>query len=433
MNNGKSLRRVVITGMGAVTPLGLNVQDTWDGLVKGRSGIRNISIFDASTFPTRIAGEVKGFDFDRWRKQDSALSEATRSTFFALQAAEEAFRDSRLRRFNMDPERFGIYFGAGDSGIDFDSFVETVSASFDSEGGVDKGRYLEQSCKRMSGLRELEAQPFMTVTHLARRFDTRGPVSNCLTACAASSQAIGEATEWIRTGQADIVLSGGSHSMIYPLGVAGFSLLTVLSRHNDEPQTSSRPFDKTRDGFVLAEGAGVVILEELEHAKRRKARIHGEVIGYGTTADAYRLTDMDPEGRGACRAIEVAMQKGGLTPADVDYINAHGTATKVNDSLETLAIKKVLGARAYEIPVSSIKSMIGHMIAAAGAIEAITCLLSMRHSMIPPTINYHEPDPDCDLDYVPNTARQAQVDVALSNSFGFGGQNICLALAKYDE
>ncbi|MBI3313221.1 MAG: beta-ketoacyl-[acyl-carrier-protein] synthase II [Candidatus Omnitrophica bacterium] len=427
-------RRVVITGIGAVTPLGLSVADTWKGLLRGQSGIGPITIFDASEFPSRIAGEVKGFDFEKWRRRDPALDHAGRSTFFALKAADEAWRDSHLRPFNINSERFGIYFGAGDSGIDFGSFVKTVSSSLGSNGSVvDKALYLESSAQNMNALRELESQPFMTVTHIARYFDIRGPVCNCLTACAASSQAIGEAAEWIKTGYADVVMSGGSHSMIYPLGVAGFSLLTALSTQNENPRKASRPFDKHRDGFVLGEGAAVVILEELNHALKRGAKIHGEVIGYGSTADAFRLTDMDPEGKEAQRALEIAMRKGGITPEDVDYINAHGTATSVNDSVETVVIKKVMGKRAYSIPVSSIKSMVGHMIAAAGALEAIVCLLAMRDSLIPPTINYEEPDPDCDLDYVPNVLRESSVKVALSNSFGFGGQNICLALKKFSE
>lgn len=432
---GKSVsRRVVITGMGAVTPLGLSVRETWSGLLTGRSGIDKISIFDASEFRTQIAGEVKNFDFNRWRWQDPSLENASRATFFALQAAEEAFKDSHLKRFNIHPERFGIYFGAGDSGIDFDSFVETVSKSFSSEAGmVNKGRYVQASSEHMTGLKELESQPFMTVTHLARRFDIRGPVSNCLTACAASSQAIGEASEWIRRGVADIVMSGGSHSMIYPLGIAGFSLLTALSTRNSEPQRASRPFDKNRDGFVIGEGAGVLILEELSHALKRNARIYAEVVGYGTTADAYRMTDMDPEGKGAARAMEIAMRKAEIRPEDVDYINAHGTATSVNDAIETLVIKKAMGNTAYKIPISSIKSMLGHMIAAAGVVEAVTCVQAMQNRLIPPTINYEEPDPDCDLDYVPNKAREANVEIALSNSFGFGGQNICLALKNYDN
>lgn len=426
-------RRVVITGMGAVCPLGNSVEDIWPALIQGRSGIGPITLFDASCFPTRIAGEVKDFDFDSWIRKDPALKKAFRGTLFALHAAKEAFRDASLKPFNIRSERFGIYFGAGDSGIDFDSFVTTMTESFGQNGEViDKGRYLELSERYMNGIKELESQPFMTVTHLARHFDIRGPVSNCLTACAASSQAIGEACEWIRRGDADLVMSGGSHSMIYPLGLAGFSLLTALSTRNDEPEKSCRPFDNKRDGFVLSEGAGVVILEELEHAKRRKTRIYGEIVGYGSTADAYRLTDMDPEGNGAARAIEIAMEKAGVKPEEVDYINAHGTSTAVNDRIETLAIKKVMGQEAYEIPVSSIKSMLGHMIASAGVLEIIACLLAIRDQLIPPTINYEEPDPECDLNYVPNRALERPVTTALSNSFGFGGQNICLAVKQYE-
>ncbi len=429
-----SKRRAVITGMGIVCPLGNNLHEFWNHLIQGKSGIAPISIFDASQFETRIAGEVKNFDIERWIRKDPALKNAFRGSFFALQAAEEAFINSFLRPFAIDRRRFGIYFGAGDSGIDFDSFVNTMSRSLSSDSGplVNKERYLETAPQHLNAIAELEAQPFMTVTHLARRFDIRGPVSNCLTACAASSQAIGEAAQLIMNDEADIVLSGGSHSMIYPLGIAGFSLLTALSTRNDEPQKASRPFDAHRDGFVLGEGAGVVILEELNHAKQRRARIYGEVCGYGSTSDAYRLTDMDPLGEGASRAMEIAMKKGNIHPKDVDYINAHGTSTQVNDRMETLAIKKVMGKEAYRIPVSSIKSMLGHMIAAAGAVEVIACMLAMRDSVIPPTINYEEADPECDLDYVPNVARSHEMDTVLSNSFGFGGQNICLALRKYE-
>ncbi|HOW87591.1 MAG TPA: beta-ketoacyl-[acyl-carrier-protein] synthase II [Candidatus Omnitrophota bacterium] len=427
-------RRVVVTGMGAVTPLGNSVRDTWLRLTQGKSGIGPITLFDASRFPTRIAGEVKGFSFEKWLERNPPLGCAGRSTFFALQAAAEAYKNAMLEPLSLNPNRFGIYFGAGDSGIDFDPFIKTLVPSF-TEGAteiVDKARYVEGALRNMSALRELESQPFMTVTHLTRLFDIRGPVSNCLTACAASSQAIGEAFEWIRRGDADIVMTGGSHSMIYPMGVAGFSLLTAISTRNHEPEKASRPFDKKRDGFVISEGAGALILEELEHARKRHAAIHGEIVGYGSTADAYRLTDMDPEVRGAARAIEIAMEKACIGPQNIDYINAHGTSTAVNDSLETLAIKKVMGEYARKVPVSSTKSMLGHMIAAAGVVEAIICFLSMRDSIIPPTINYEEPDPECDLDYVPNTARRSNVQIALSNSFGFGGQNICLALRRYD-
>ncbi len=430
-------RRVVVTGVGTVTPLGNSVRDTWLRLIQGKSGVGTITLFDASRFPTRIAGEVKGFSFEKWLERNPPLNCASRSTFFALQAAAEAYKDASLEPLVVNPNRFGIYFGAGDSGVDFGPFIKTLVSSFTKEGVgcadvVDKGKYLQYASKNMSALRELENQPFMTVTHLTRLFDIRGPVSNCLTACAASSQAIGEASEWIRRGDADIMMAGGSQSMIYPMGVAGFSLLTALSIRNHEPEKASRPFDKKRDGFVISEGAGVLILEELEHARKRKASIHGEVVGYGSTADAYRLTDMDPEGRGAARAMEIAMEKACVGPQNIDYINAHGTSTAVNDSLETFVIKKVMGDYAAKVPVSSTKSMLGHMIAAAGGVEAIICLMAMRDSMIPPTINFEEPDPECDLDYVPNTARRSDVKLALSNSFGFGGQNICLALRRYD-
>ena len=429
-------RRVVVTGMGAVTPLGNSVRDTWLRLTQGKSGVGPITLFDASRFPTRIAAEVKGFLFEKWLERNPPLACASRSTFFALQAAAEAYKGAKLEPLVVNPNRFGIYFGGGDSGIDFGPFIKTLVSSFTKDGAgcadiVDKGKYLQCAIKNMSALRELENQPFMTVTHLTRLFDIRGPVSNCLTACAASSQAIGEAFEWIRRGDADVMMAGGSHSMIYPMGVAGFSLLTALSTRNSEPEKASRPFDKKRDGFVIGEGAGVLILEELEHARKRGVPIHGEIVGYGSTADAYRLTDMDPEGRGAARAMEIAMEKACVGPQNVDYINAHGTSTAVNDSLETLVIKKVMGDYASKVPVSSTKSMLGHMIAAAGGVEAIICLMAMRDAMIPPTINYEEPDPECDLDYVPNTARRSEVNVALSNSFGFGGQNICLALRRY--
>lgn len=429
----KGQHRVVITGMGAVTPLGLSVGENWENWIAGKSGIGPISLFDASEFPVRIAGEVHGFDFDSWQNHERGLESAGRSTFFALEAAREAFRGAGLEKDQEDPTRLGLYFAAGDWGINLEGFVQTMSASWGENGKVvDSGKYIARSQDYLEGREEHEIQPFMTVRHLVSQFGIQGPVSNCLTACAASSQAIGEASEWIRRGEADVVLSGGCHSMLHPLGLAGFSLLTVLSKQNDEPQRASRPFDKKRDGFVLSEGAAVVVLEELSHALDRGASIYGEIIGYGSTADAYRLTDMDPEGDGARRAVELALHKAGLTPDEIDYINAHGTATTVNDSIETLVIKKVFGEKAYRIPVSSIKSMLGHLIAAAGATELIACLLSIRDGVVPPTINYEEPDPACDLDYVPNEAREARVDVALSNSFGFGGQNICLIVRRYE-
>jgi 3-oxoacyl-[acyl-carrier-protein] synthase II len=266
---------------------------------------------------------------------------------------------------------------------------------------------------------------------VATLFDAQGPNLNCLTACAASSQAVGEATEIIRRGDADVMLAGGTHSMIHPFGVTGFNLLTALSESNDEPTKASRPFDRLRNGFVLGEGSAMVVLEELEAAKARGARIYGEVAGYGTTADAYRITDIPPDGHGGIAAMRMAIADAGLNPTDIQYVNAHGTSTTVNDRVETRICKEVFGDRAEEVPVSSTKSMMGHLIAAAGVTEMIVCLLAIRDGVLPPTINYENPDPDCDLDYVPNEARPATIQYALNNSFGFGGQNVTLCLAKF--
>jgi 3-oxoacyl-[acyl-carrier-protein] synthase II len=271
----------------------------------------------------------------------------------------------------------------------------------------------------------------MSASHLAEMFNAHGPNLNCLTACAASSQAIGEATEIIRRGDADVMISGGTHSMLHPFGVTGFNLLTALSTRNDCPAAASRPFDRDRDGFVIGEGAGIVILEELERAKRRGAKIYGAITGYGTTADAFRITDTHPNGRGAIACLKQALQNARLNCDQIDYINAHGTSTDVNDRIETFAIKEVFGPPAYKIPVSSTKSMIGHLIAAAGSVEAIVCLLAIRDGVLPPTINYESPDPDCDLDYVPNQAREVPLTHTISNSFGFGGQNISLVISRY--
>jgi len=271
----------------------------------------------------------------------------------------------------------------------------------------------------------------MPAAHLAAMFNAQGPNFNCLTACAASSQAVGEATEMIRRGDADVMLAGGTHSMIHPFGVTGFNLLTALSTSNAEPTKASRPFDAKRDGFVLGEGSAMVVLEELEQARRRGATIYGEVLGYGTTADAYRITDIPPDGHGGIAAMRMAIADAGLRPEQIGYVNAHGTSTTVNDKVETLACKQVFGEYAMKVPVSSTKSMMGHLIAAAGVTEMIVCLLAIRDGVLPPTINYENPDPNCDLDYIPNVAREAQLDYALNNSFGFGGQNVCLCLGRY--
>ncbi|MBI4971734.1 MAG: beta-ketoacyl-[acyl-carrier-protein] synthase family protein [Candidatus Omnitrophica bacterium] len=426
-------RRVVVTGVGIVSPLGNNVKNTWDNMMLGASGVGSITLFEASTFPTKIAGEVKNFNFKPWIDRDKLLARVGRNTQFAVYAAGEAYEDAGLDHFDYDPKRMGIYFAAGDGGVDLKNFIGALCASWGNNGEViDKTDYLKNGVNILNRYAELEQEPCMTLAHLSRLFRVRGPVSNCLTACAASSQAIGEAYETIRRGDADLMLTGGAHSMIHPFGVAGFNLLTALTTKNEDPKKASRPFDFKRDGFVLAEGSGVLILEELENARKRKAKIYGEVVGYGSTADAYRLTDSHPEGRGAIKAMDLAFKSAGIKPEDVGYINAHGTSTVVNDMVETLAIKKTFGDYAYKVPVSSIKSMLGHLIAAAGAVELITSFLVIQKSMIPPTINFEEKDPDCDLDYVPNQAREKKVDTVLSNSFGFGGQNITLLARKFE-
>jgi len=425
-------RRVVVTGMGAITPIGNTVDAMWQVLREGGSGIGRITSFDASKFPTKIAAEVKKFDISRYVDDPSRYAWSGRNITFAIAAATEAVKSSGILDIARDPSRFGVYLGAGEGQQDFPVFMKLVSEA--REGGeIDLERFTQAGLKYLNPQFEMEQEPNMPAGHLAALFNAQGPNLNCLTACAASSQAIGEATEIIRRGDADVMLSGGSHSMIHPFGVTGFNLLTALSTHNDEPTRASRPFDKNRDGFVLGEGAGMLILEDLDHARARGAHIHGEVVGYGTTADAFRITDTHPEGRGAVSCIQMALRDAGLNTDEIDYINAHGTSTDVNDRVETMAIKQALGPSAFETPVSSIKSMMGHLIAAAGSVEAITCLLSIRDHVIPPTINYETPDPECDLDYVPNQARQTRVEAALSNSFGFGGQNISLIFSAFHE
>jgi len=326
--------------------------------------------------------------------------------------------------------RFGVYLGSGEGNQDFQTFATMIAASITPEGTLDLSRYVETGVRVVNPIQELEQEPNMPVGHLAAMFNAQGPNVNCLTACAASSQAIGEATEIIRRDQADVMLAGGTHSMIHPFGVTGFNLLTALSTNNADPTKASRPFDRLRDGFVIGEGAGMIVLEELEHALARGAKIYGEIAGYGSTADAYRITDIHPEGRGAIACMNMAIADAGLQPSDIDYVNAHGTSTTVNDKVESKACREVFSSCASPAPVSSTKSMMGHLIAAAGVTEAIVCLMAIRDQILPPTINYENPDPLCDLDYIPNVARPAKCDVALSNSFGFGGQNISLVVNR---
>jgi 3-oxoacyl-[acyl-carrier-protein] synthase II len=424
-------RRVVVTGLGCVTPVGNDVASMWEALREARCGIGPITHFDASNFPTRFAAEVKNYDFSQYVDDPEQFEFAGRNIRFAVGAAVQAVRDAGILDSRLDPARFGVYLGAGEGQQDFMLFMSMV-AQAQRDGELDLEVFTKYGLERLNPQAELEQEPNMPAGHLAALFNAQGPNLNCLTACAASSQAIGEATEIIRRGDADVMLSGGAHSMIHPFGVTGFNLLTALSTHNDDPKRASRPFDKDRDGFVLGEGAGMLVLEDLDRARDRGAQIYGEVIGYGSSADAYRITDIHPEGRGAIACIKMALRDAELNTDELQYINAHGTSTVVNDKVETMAIKGALAQHAYATPVSSVKSMMGHLIAAAGSVEAITCLLAIRDDILPPTINYDTPDPECDLDYVPNAAREAPVHRALSNSFGFGGQNISLIFSEFN-
>jgi 3-oxoacyl-[acyl-carrier-protein] synthase II len=428
----RASRRVVVTGMGLVTPVGLDVESAWEALREGRGGVGPITRFDAGACATRIAAEVKGFGLSRdLGREASRWAGHGRNTQIALAVAAQAVRDSGLfDGGDIDRTRFGVYLGSGEGQADFPRFVDLVRRSNDG-GRVDTRRFTEQGMRRLDPLLEAEQEPGTPAGHLAAAFGAKGPNVSCLTACSASAQAIGEAAELIRGSVADVMLAGGVHSMIHPFGLTGFILLTAMSTRNDDPEHASRPFDRDRDGFVLGEGGGMLVLESFEHAQARGAIIHGEVAGQASTADAFRLTDCHDEGRGAVAAMRMALEDAGVNPEDVDYVNAHGTSTKVNDSVETLALKRALGDHALRVPVSSTKSMTGHLIAAGGVVEAIACLLAIRDGVVPPTANLDHPDEDCDLDYVPHVARGQAVDIAMSNSFGFGGQNTTLVLRRF--
>ncbi len=406
--------RVVITGMGAITPLALNIDETWASLLAGRSGIDLITQVDASDYPTKIAGEVKGFDPTDYIDFKEARRMG-RFSQFAVAATKDALDDASLRMEDIDAGQVGVLIGTAVGGLD--ATVEAVR-------NLDAGR-------RVSPFYLVTMPPNMAAFHVCHQFGIKGYNNTVTTACAAGVQAVGEAAEVIRRGDAQVVVAGGTESSSTEIGLAGFSAMRGLSTRNDEPQKASRPFDRDRDGFVCSEGAGILILENLEHALKRDVHIYAEVLGYSATSDAHHLAAPDPEAEGAARAIRWALQDAGLKPEEVDYINAHGTSTILNDAMETLAIKKVFGDHAYHVPVSSTKSMIGHLFGGAGAVETIVCALTIEHGIIHPTINYETPDPECDLDYVPNVARKAEVNVALSNSFGLGGQDACLVLGRY--
>lgn len=411
------MRRVVVTGIGLVTPIGIGVENVWKNLISGRSGIGRITRFDPSSLATQIAGEVKDFNPEQFiekkeiKKMDTFIQ-------YAIAAAKIAMEDSGIAINGVRPERVGVVVGAGLGGLP----------------GIEKYHriLIEEGPKRIS--------PFfipMVIANLAAGqisiiFGAKGPNSSTSTACAAGAHAIGDSAKYIQLGYADVMIAGGAESTITPLAIAGFNSMKALSTRNDEPERASRPFDKDRDGFVMGEGAGIIILEELEHARRRGARIYAEFAGYGLNGDAYHITAPDPEGEGGRRCMEMALEDARIDPSEVDYINAHGTSTYYNDILETKAIKRLFREHAKRIMVSSTKSMTGHLLGAAGGVEAAFTVLSIYHGVIPPTINLENPDPECDLDYVPNKAREKKIRVAISNSFGFGGTNACLVFKRFE-
>lgn len=431
-------KRVVITGMGLISPMGHSVEKVWDGILTGKDGFGTTTIFDASTFPTKFSAEVKDFDLKDHISNTEIHKNGLRATGFAIAATAQACRQAGIDietdspNDNIDRRKLGIYMGSGEGPTDHNTFFNAIADSYDADTStIDWQKWTESTMQTMDAMCEIEQEPNMPASHIAMLTKARGPVRSCLTACAASTQAIGEATMMIRAGRSDIMIAGGSHSMIHPLGITGFNRLTALSERNDDPHHASRPFSGSRDGFVIGEGSAILVLESLESAQKRGANIIAEVVGYGSSSDAFRVTDMHEEARGACAAMRAALKDADLTTADVDYINAHGTSTKENDSIETLAIKTVFGDNAENVPVSSVKSMLGHLIGSAGAAELITCVMAIRDGIIPPTANYYDVDPDLNLDYVPNEPRKAEVNVAMSESFGFGGQNDVVIVKKY--
>lgn len=413
-----TLRRVVITGAGMVTPLGTGTEKSWKGLIEGRSGIRRITHFDPAGIPCQIAAEVPDFDPDDFI-EPKEQKKMDRFIHLGLAAAVMAVEDSGLKINADNSERVGVIVGSGMGGLPA----------------------IEHYTKVLNERGHRKISPFfipMTIINLAAgqisiRFGAKGPNSAITTACASGTHSIGEAFRLVQNGIADAMIAGGAEATITPLGIGGFAAMKALSRRNHEPEKSSRPFDKGRDGFVMGEGAGILILEELECAVNRGARIYAEISGYGMSSDAYHISSPAPDGAGAARCMRNALKDAGINPEEVNYINAHGTSTKYGDELETIAIKNVFGRHAYKLCVSSTKSMTGHLLGASGGVEGAICALSIFKGIVPPTINLEEPDPECDLDYVPNSSRPLDINVAIKNSFGFGGTNACIVLKKYSS
>ncbi|MEM1165703.1 MAG: beta-ketoacyl-[acyl-carrier-protein] synthase family protein [Planctomycetota bacterium] len=450
-------RRVVITGCGWVTPLGADVESVWTKLLAGTSAVAPLRRSPVETYATNFGAEVKEFDLSFFVAAPDEHTGAHPHTQFALAAAAQAWKQAKLGDISrpgqrdagfpaLDRARLGVYLGSGEGAPDLEPFAAANIAGWDNDRrGVNTTRWAEVARAEMTRWGELEQEPHAALTHVAEAFGAEGPASNCMTACAASTQSVGEAYEIVRRGDADVMLAGGSHSMLHPLGLTGFIRLTAMSTRRESPETASRPFDRTRDGFVMGEGAGIVVLEDLDHALARGATPLCEVGGYGSSADAYRITDIDPDGVGAARAMREAIEEAGIDPtqpdpdgrAPVQYLSAHGTSTPENDGIETKAVKLTFADQAPRVPFSSVKSMIGHLIQAAGAVELITCVQAVRTGWVPPTINHTEPGEGCDLDYVPGRARDLSGDggvrVAMSNGFGFGGQNDTILVKRFER
>ena len=432
--------QVVISGSGVVSAYGIGKRIFWDGLRKGDSASELITQFDCSRLPTRFAAPVLLTDTQLMADIENKKAGKTisRSGKFALVAAKEAVDEAGLEDSPIDPYRFGTCLGTGGLGLADLDHVQTVmqisESSMDSRNGsyhLEEGAYFYNKLRGINPLTRLKMLPNISTAHLAIAHNARGNCQTITTACTSGLQAVGEAYRQIRYGVCDVVLCGGSDAMVNPDGLIAFSALGVLSTNNESYKTASRPFDKNRDGFIIGEGAAIFVVESLDHCQNRGGQPLAEILGYASTSDAYRLTDEPPKAWGSIRAMSQAIEDADLLPTDIDYINAHGTGTRMNDKTESFAIREVFGDHAYHMPVSSTKSMIGHLVAAAGAVELAACLSALECQTVPPTINYSEPDPDCDLDYVPNVAREAKLETILTNSFGFGGQNACLVLRKW--
>jgi 3-oxoacyl-[acyl-carrier-protein] synthase II len=432
-------RRVVITGIGVISPFGIGSKTFWECIREGKSAASLITSFDASRLPTKFAAilPITNSDIESFLENQKSAKTLSRSGMFAIIAAKEAYNDSHLDASQMNPYRLGTSIGAGGLGlVDVEYANQTLDImlnSIDNSNGLklDNSKVWQNTLNFVHPLTPIKALSNIPTAHIAINHNARGNCQTITTACTSSAQAIGEAFRQIQFGIADVMITGGSDSMVNPNGFIAFSALGVMTKNNDEYQTAARPFDKRRDGFMLGEGAAIFILEELQHCRQRGAEPIAELVGYASTCDAFRLTDEPPEAWGSIEAMKLALESAGMHPDEIDYINAHGTGTKMNDKTETFAIKSIFKERAKSIPVSSTKSMIGHLVAAAGAVEFAACIQAMKEQVIPPTINYVEPDPECDLDYVPNFSRYAQLNAILSNSFGFGGQNACLIIKKF--